>query len=229
MKVRQFGFGLSFILIILLTACNSTNYYNYTETPKRENIFSRDVYYSLGDNYYFTSPNCVFIISTSSPQVPKGFQNIMAEAIATKLRRYYRRVIDLNERQMLERELGLVARDSIGIKQFARLENCPVYLAWNFYQVGNTHLLIWSQRQIGLNVKLVRAFDQSVLWQASHTTSRSSGAPPFSLLSVPIAAVDAHLFKHDKDHIPSMIDDLVRRLFITLPKIVSKVSSKFYA
>ena len=220
MRVYELGFKLCFPLLIMLTACNQTHYYDLNESPKQENLFTRDVHHSLKDDYYFIPPDCVVVASTSGTHIPIQIINLTAEVIATKLRRYYHRVIDDAERQILERRLGLETRNSSGMNQFSRLENCPVYLEWHLKKVESTQLIIWSQRRIGLHVRLVFTPDNSVLWEASHIARRSSGAPPFSLLSVPMAAVDAHLFTTDEDHIPSMIDDLVRRIFITLPKLV---------
>jgi hypothetical protein len=36
-------------------------------------------------------------------------------------------------------------------------------------------------------------------------------------MTLPVAAIEATMFSQDTDQLPSMIDDVVRRLMVTLP------------
>ena len=57
------------------------------------------------------------------------------------------------------------------------------------------------------------------LWKASHVARRSDGSLPLTPISAPIAIYEAGRFSNDQDILPSMIDDTLRRLVISLPDI----------
>ena len=61
--------------------------------------------------------------------------------------------------------------------------------------------------------------DDVELWQAAHSASRSDGTAPISPASIPVGLFSAGRFIGDRDMFPSMVDDTVRRLLISLPDL----------
>ena len=71
---------------------------------------------------------------------------------------------------------------------------------------------------MGLELTLKRIGKKDILWQARHTASRGDGGLPLSPIGLVLDTFRAGRFMGDRDMLASMIHDVVRRLFITLPQ-----------
>jgi len=210
--------AMSLLLVAgALNACIQTNYRSLDASPESETPFSRDVYYQVADAFYADPPQCVVVLPPMDAEVPAGLADLIEQTLALRLGQKVARVIGPRERRTAERELALDTRDPKDRRYLARTQRCPAYLEWRLKEVSDSHFLVWSQKRIGLEVRLARADDDTILWQAAHITRRSDGGLPLSLLSLPIAAAEATMFNQDADQLPSMIGDVVRRLLVTLP------------
>lgn len=207
------------LLAAVLGACTGVNYRSLNASTENETPLSRDVYYEVTDAFYADPPECVFVLPPADAGVPLQLAELVEQALVHRFTQKTRRVIGPPERRTAERELALDIRAQVDRRYFARTEHCPAYLAWRFTTASNSNFLVWSRKKIGLNVSLARAEDDTILWRASHATSRSDGGLPLSLISLPIAAAEATIFSQDADQLPSMIDDVVRRLVVTLPSV----------
>ncbi len=207
------------LLAAVLGACTQTNYRPLNAGTENETPLSRDVYYEVSEAFYTDPPECVFILPPMDAGVPAVLAELVEQALALRLSQKASRVIGPRERRKAERNLALDTRAAVDRHYFARVEHCPAYLEWRVTTASDSNFLVWSRKQIGLQVRLARAKDDSTLWQAAHTTSRSDGGLPLSLISLPVAAAEAAIFSQDADQLPSMIDDVVRRLVVTLPSI----------
>jgi hypothetical protein len=207
------------MIAAVLGACTATNYRSLDAAPEAETLFSRDVYYRLADSFYRDMPRCVVVL----PPAEAGAATLLGDMVELSLARHLGqridRVIGPGERRKAERELALNTRNHKDRRYLAERERCPAYLAWRVTTAEDSHFLVWSQKQFGLEVTLARADDDTILWQAAHSTSRSDGGLPLSLLTLPVAAAEAIMFSQDADQLPSMIDDVVRRLMVTLPDV----------
>jgi hypothetical protein len=207
------------LVVVTLSACMQTNYRPLDAGQESETPFSRDVYYQLADTFYSDAPQCVIVLPPADAGLPMGLAQTVEQALALRLGQKFDRVIGPRQRRNTERELVLDVRDAVDRRYLARAENCPAYLEWRLKDLGDSHFLVWSSKQFGLEVKLARAADDVILWQAAHTTRRSEGGPPLTILSLPVAAAEATMFSQDGDQLPSMIDDVVRRLAVALPDV----------
>ena len=220
MRPRRLG-ALSLLLIAMaLSACMQTAYRPLDAGDAGEAgeaPFSRDVYYQVADAFYTDPPDCALVLPPANAGVPAEVAHWIEQSLALRLGQKMRRVIGPRARDAAERDLALDIRDAADRRYFARIENCAAYLEWRLTEMNDSHFLVWSQKQIGLEVRLARAADDALLWHAAHSTSRSDGGLPLSLLSLPVAAAEATLFNQDADQLPSMIDDITRRLVVTLP------------
>lgn len=217
MKRRWYS-ALSLLLLAgALSACMNTTYRPLDANAEAQTPFSRDVYYQVSDAFYADLPECAVVLPAMDAGVPLRLAQLIEQALALRLGQKISRVIGPRQRRAAERELALDTRDAKDRRTLARAERCPAYLAWRLRKLDDSHFLVWSQKQIGLEVRLARADDDTILWQAAHTARRSDGGLPLSLLSLPVAAVEATMFNRDADQLPSMIDDVARRLIVTLP------------
>ncbi|MBT5675544.1 MAG: hypothetical protein HOJ07_07630 [Rhodospirillaceae bacterium] len=219
MRPGRFCALVLLLLAAVLGACTGTNYRSLNASTENETPLSRDVYFEVSDAFYADPPECVFVLPPTDAGVPPLLAEVVEQALALRLSQKIRRVIGPHERRAAERDLALDTRTAVDRHYFARTEHCPASLEWRLTAASDSNFLVWSRKKIGLQVRLARAEDDTALWQAAHTTSRSGGGLPLSLISLPIAAVEATVFSQDTDQLPSMVDDVVRRLVVTLPSV----------
>ena len=128
-------------------------------------------------------------------------------------------MIGPTERRQLERELAFDLNTSADRGHFADTSVCRIFLDWSVLAATTDYAVVFSQRHFGIEVALSQSDGGTVLWQAAHVARRAEGGLPLSLVSVPLAAFAAIRFNHDDDIVASMVDDVVRRLFVTLPDL----------
>ncbi len=102
---------------------------------------------------------------------------------------------------------------------FPAATRCPALLRWRVLSAGHDNALVWLRKHLGLGAEIIRARDGAVLWRARGAASRSSGDPPLSLFSLPMAVLRAAAFQGDEDAVASMLDDLARRILANLPDL----------
>ena len=221
MVVKRIWLSAISLLLVAgaLSACMQTNYRDMDASAESATPFSRDVFYQVADAFHSDPPECVVVLSAVDASMPLGLAALIEQAIALRLGQKISRVIGPRERRAAERDLALDTRDEVDRRYLARTEHCPAYLEWRLKDIDDTHIFVWSRKQIGLEVRLARSADDAILWRAAHTTSRSDGGLPLSLMSLPLAAAEATIFNQDADQLPSMIGDVVRRLVVTLPDV----------
>jgi len=212
--------AISLLLVAgVLSACMQTNYRSMDANAEIATPFSRDIFYQVADAFHADPPECVFVLSATNANMPLELTALIEQALALRLGQKISRVIGPRERRAAERILALDTRNEVDRRYLARAEQCPTYLEWRLKDFDDSHFFVWSRKQIGLEVRLARSADDAILWRAAHTTSRSDGGLPLSLMSLPLAAAEATIFNQDTDQLPSMIGDVVRRLVVTLPDV----------
>tara|TARA_Y100000588_G_scaffold395003_1_gene519018 strand:+ start:4035 stop:4697 length:663 start_codon:yes stop_codon:yes gene_type:complete len=200
-------------------ACTQTRYHSINAHEEMEMPFSRNVYFRIADAFYTDPPHCLIVMPTTDIEVPLDVVNIVEQALALHLSKKVARVIGPEDRRSAERKLALNVKNPLDRRYLARNERCQAYLAWQLKDYDDSYILVWSRKKIGLEVKLMLIENDTELWFASHTTYRSEGGLPLSLLSLPIAAAEATIFNQDAEQLTSMVNDAVRRLIVTLPDV----------
>lgn len=212
------GFIATVALVVLAAGCTQTQYQAFD--PKRDTAsaipLSRVVNYELGEAYFRTPPSCVLVLPLVDARDSEAAL-LIEESAARFLRERVMRVIGPHQRRADERRLAVQTSTDEGRQVYTANRNCDSYLRLQLQQVEAVYALFWSGRQIGLSASLMRSRDHTVMWRAAHTARRSDGGLPLSLLSLPLAAYESTRFHTDTDVVPSMVDDVVRRMFATLP------------
>ncbi|MDX1485090.1 MAG: hypothetical protein R3229_11475 [Alphaproteobacteria bacterium] len=207
------------LLAIQLVACPRTTYRSYDDPKRNESAFlDRQVTYRLNPAIYSTLPQCVVVLAEGR-NAPAAAARLAGPALARQLSGRLPRVIGPLQRRRLEKRHGVDLNVPGDRRHFARATGCKAYLAWRVLVAEENYFLVWSQRKLRIEAALHRISDDTLLWQAAHSARRSDGSVPLSPISVPVAAFEATSFTADDDVLPSMVDDVVRRLIVTLPDL----------
>ena len=207
------------VVAVLCGACTTTIYRSYDQPAGTGGDYlGRRVNYFIDRALYAAPPECVVILP-SEKGVPARLARLVEPALARHLGGKFPRVIGSVERRRAERRLALNLEVGADRVRFARQTVCNGFVRWKVLEAADEYFFVWSQRRIGLEVAIFRGGDEKLLWRASHTGSRSDGSLPLSPLSLPFAAFEAARFNGDDDVLPSMIDDVARRIVVTLPDV----------
>ncbi len=208
---------------VALAACQ-TEYRSYAERPvtsdkaPMEALDGRRVFFRVEPAFYRYPPQCVVVLPAFDGRAAATATAQIESAVARHLRDKVPRVIGPMRRDRAVRRLALDLNHAGDRRRFGQIERCDTFLRWRAIESSSSNFLVWSRRDFGLDVELFRESNQT-LWKASHVASRSDGNLPLSLLSAPIAIYEASRFSTDRDILPSMIDDTLRRLVTSLPDV----------
>ena len=218
--VRRAEAALAVLVCAVALASCRTEYRSYGERPVTrddvtiEAVDGRQVFFRVERAFYLNPPECVVIMPAPPGHAVNAAARVEAAA-ARHLGGKVPRVIGPLRRARAVRRLALDLNHAGDRRRFAELEKCDVFLRWRMTGSSNDYFLVWSRRDFGLDVEMIREANQT-LWKASHVATRSDGNLPLSVLTAPIAMYEAGRFSTDQDILPSMIDDTLRRLVASL-------------
>ena len=205
---------------ILLVACTETRYVSMGESAARESIpFLRTVAYDVDPAYRAGRTDCILILPTVRDGPPDELNDLVEAALARHLAGRVDRVIDPQEREQAIDYLDLEPDESAsaGVALAAQL-GCDSVLASALVAESANAFAVWSELRIGLDLRLIRADNQRLLWRARHVATRSRGGVPMSLPSLVVNSISAAGLSADRDAIESLVDDAARRLVAALPE-----------
>ena len=214
--MRAFLIGM--LVALALSACNTTTYRSYDSPVDESTPVFRDVRYDVADNFYRDPPNCAVVLAAPE-DTPTELADMVERAADRHLREKLLRVISPAERQRVVRDLVLDLNNNQDRTRFARMRNCHHILRIHQAKADDTYAVVWSERQVTIELALHTARDSAVIWRAEHTASRGDGGLAMSPLGLGGAALRAGLSHGDSEITPSLVDDAMRRLFVTLPDL----------
>lgn len=207
------------VLSVFLSGCVQTTYRSYDAVPE-ENSGKRVVRFRVAKAYYRSAPDCVVVLPARGSAKTKDKLTI-ERAAARHLRGKISRVIGPAERRRLSRRLALDLSNQGDRKYFANYRHkgriCRYFALPLILGIEENFALIWASRRVHLGLKIISGRTGDVLWQGDHSADRGDGGLPLSPLSLGSAAFRAGKLNADKDMLPSMIDDVFRRILVTLP------------
>ena len=149
--------------------------------------------------------------STLDPRLADSVEEGLARHVAYKLGRP---VGAAEVRSAARRDRLHVHAEAVAV---AAALGCEAVLNWRVVSARADYLVVWAARHLTLEVALVRASDGYVLWTAAHSVSRHDGGLPLTPLSAAFGAAQATLNRASAQDLPSMVDDVLRPMFATLP------------
>ena len=116
-----------------------------------------------------------------------------------------------------ELDIAATVAPSGGDEIDAAVSNCPYLLSAVLLKNDEFYTLFWSRRRIGIELRLTEVDSEQTLWTAQHVSSRNEAAMPLDPVGLAVAIFRAQDFAKDADIVPSMVDDVMRRLFAAFP------------
>lgn len=225
-RAPKFRQALALVAALALGGCTETRYVAYDDKPRVKSegeevadLLDRKVEFRVDRSFYDRPPECVAVMPFMVNNKPTTDSSIIEEALERHLATRFTRVIGPAERNQLARRMVFDLANPGDYRSFAREARCPFVIASKPWQSSDTYALFWSQTRIGLDVTMIRAEDETVVWQARHVSSRSEGGLPLSFFAAPLNLLSANRFHNDADRRPSIADDTVRRMVATLPDL----------
>jgi len=183
----------------------------------QENIYERRVIYDLDPRYHRDPPACAVVLPADRQSAASALAPLVDEAVATHAAGSLDRVIAPRERDRRVRALAVDLHHPGDQQTFARATRCRAILTWRLTEASQTYAVALSSRRIGLQLTLTRIGQTAPLWQAEHIAARSDGGVSLNPFGLLIDSIRAGKFNNDRDIMPSMIHDVVRRMLTTLP------------
>ena len=206
---------LTLLIVALLSGCVNTTYRNMdanSDSKNEDTPFSQAVVYRIADTLYEQSPDCVIVGPTHKPAA----SNIEA-AVARHVSERFSRVIGPMIRDRKAREWAFDLRNSDDRRAFSRKLKCSYWLEISALHKGRDYFVVWSQQRFSLALSLSSIHEEHTLWIAQHTASRSRGGLALSPISAAVNAAEAGFHQSSHDVATSLIDDVLRRMIVTLP------------
>ena len=206
------------LLLAALSACGGFDYRRVDPGQAGGAPLDGAVHYTLGDAFFRDPPDCIAILPASGAAASGLAQPIEAAALRVIAARVPR-AIGADERQRIERRFGLNPETVEDRRRFAKATGCRFGARPQILTADTHYAIFWSGRRIGIALDIVRHSDGAILWRAAHVARRDDGGLPFSPLAIGAAATRAGLALSDGEAVLSMIDDVMRRIAVTLPDL----------
>ena len=224
------------VTVFLLSACVSNGYRidrqemdqpqltsgssSMAEMPEAPSTVDDEqaVTYSLSPDFDRDPPACAVIRASDQASAKSVIAKDVEQAVAIHLGGKLNRVIGARQRERILRKQRLDLDHTGDARAFAWKTHCRAILSWRLTAANESFFLAYGTRKVGLELTLKRIGKKDILWQARHATSRADGGLPLSPIGLVMDTFRAGRFMADRDMLASMIHDVVRRLFITLPE-----------
>ncbi len=218
MKERFASFTIAAAIVSLLAGCTETQYTAYGNAEEDSTgMLTRNVEFEVTGDYYREFPDCAVVM----PFLVGGERHerslVIENAIARQLTGRLSRTIGPKEREKMARSWGIDTLNHDDMRVFSRQAQCRYLVEATPWGGDSIYVVFWTQSRIGLEMRMVRAFDDELLWRARHVATRSDGGLPLSPISAVVSLVTAAHLKTDGDVDDSLAHDAVRRMVLTLP------------
>ncbi|MBE0529633.1 MAG: hypothetical protein IH626_02330 [Rhodospirillales bacterium] len=205
------------VAVGLTAGCGGPTRYSGYEAEIGQSEFRRSVEFEIGGAFYEDPPACAVVMpfigtGRDDPRAP-----FVEESLARQLSAHLERVIGPRARDHWVRDLAVDLANQRDRKILAKASECGFLLESAPWGDGAVYVAFWTQERVGIEVRMVRARDQAVVWKARHVATRSEGGVPLSPLSAIYNIVIASDFRADGDVPLSLVDDATRRIAQTLP------------
>jgi len=224
-QIKPGPLGTALFGLVILSACADISYVDHGPSSTLDQLadepsaFTRQVDYHLGSAFYATLPTCVMVL----PIQIKGIDRKTASTIEDTVSRYtstrFDKTLSARHLKSASRRLAFDPAHKDDRKRLGRRLNCDAYMEIKTTGVDNLYAVFWANISVGVQLTLLRSRDDVVLWRAKHKARRGDGGLPISLLGVGAGTFSAGKLATDTDALPSVVDDAVRRMMVSLPDI----------
>jgi hypothetical protein len=173
------------------------------------------VTHTVDRSVFYEAPDCVAI--HSSGDAHPTLVRVVEPALERHLAPLFGHVMDGNQVWEFTGAYGLNLDDPEDWQRFGEAADCNTIVRWAAPEATSEFAGIWARQRLVLQIELVRASDGRSLWMATSATERSDGGLPFTPVAAIVGAVRASNLQANSQILPSMVDDVLRQAFATLP------------
>jgi len=210
----------TFLMIVGVAAslggCAQTTYTGMDEKKPATPMLERRVAFQIKQAFFHNPPHCAIVVSKPA-KVPPAIQRAVEESVERHLATKFQRAIGGAPARKIATRIAVDLSHAEDRRVFARQTKCAGIVEVRLDAVEDDYMVLWTNRAVGISLRLIRASDGTLLWQARHKAGRGDGGLPFSPLSLPVSIARAARVKSDPEIFHSIADDAVRRMMRTLP------------
>ncbi len=208
--------SLALAVTASLGGCAQTTYTGMDKKESATPILERRVAFQMKQAFFHNPPSCAAVVSKSA-KVPATIRRAVEESVERHLATKFRRAIGGAPTRRIADRIAIDLDHPGDRRVFAKQTKCDGLVEIRLDAVEDDYMVLWTNRAVGISLRLIRASDQKLLWQARHKAGRGDGGLPFSPLSLPVSITRAARVKGDAEIFYSIADDAVRRMMRTLP------------
>jgi hypothetical protein len=211
-------------MFFVISACTQITYVEElaesgADSEEPRGLFDRNVTFKIADSLYRNSPRCVMIAPLMTRNMTKEMTFLIEDSIARHAGQRIDKVIGAGQVYENMRIRALDITKPKHLRRLAHEMRCGTIIMLETKGAEGSYAVIFAQLKFALKLTMKRIQDNSIIWQGYHQASRSDGGLPFGLLSIPVNAIQAGRFSNDGDVLPSIVDDVTRRIFASLPNL----------
>ena len=173
------------------------------------------VTHALDRGVFYEAPDCVAI--HSSPESNAVLTQIVEPVLQRHLTTRFAKVMNSEQVWNFTGENGLVLDNPEDWRRFGEAAECNAVLRWAAPEATNEFAVVWARQRLVLQIELIRTENGRRLWVAEGVTERNDGGLPFTPVGAVIGVVRASNMQADDQVLPSMVYDVLRQAFATLP------------
>jgi Flp pilus assembly protein TadD len=226
--MRQYGRGLTRVKVVLLlgsvllaaTGC-SPRYVNQQSGEEQGSAYglSPQVLYQVHEAFHRPAPpQCVAILPLGGAIEPRKRELVRRTLYAHLSPRGFRDVELPRVDHLIERN-GLNMEEAADRAALAEQLHCDAMIIGEVSNHGSAFYGVYSKVEVRARLKMVRASDDTLLWEAEHHAQLQDGGLPLSPIAIAAGLFNAARNVDDEQEL-RVVDDLARRVMNTLPEVM---------
>jgi hypothetical protein len=181
--------------------------------------FTRQVDFHFGRGFYETPPACVMGLPIHLKGIHQKTASIVEDAVNRHAMARFDKTITARHVNYISRKRAFDPTHKGDLKRLGRSLRCEAQLEIKTVGLEDFYAVIWTDLSVVIQLTLVRRRDGAILWRGKHKARRADGGLPISLFGAGAGTFLAGKLASDPDVLPSMVDDAVRRVMVSLPDI----------
>ena len=159
----------------------------------------------------------LFILPVRDTNISLSRRKLLENAVTRHLSVRVNRVIDPSYLLKKLQGRGLDPGKPKDLRRFALEERCGAYMTISSAEINRVYAVVWTKVSAHVRLVLKNIESNQMLWWGKHTAQRGDGGLPITLISAGLSSFSAGRLASDNDALPSVLEDTVRRLMLTLP------------
>ena len=218
-SVKQLARVASMIMVLMmaLSGC-STRYVNQGSGEQASDYnLAPQVLYQVHEAFSEPAPpRCVVILPLQGVIEPRR-RDLLRRAFYAHLSPRGFRDIEIPRVDHVVEENGLDLSREEDRVALAQLLHCDAWIGGEA-RSGSSFYGVYSEMEASAKLKMVRASDGALLWEAEHQAALKDGGLPFSPIGIAAGLFDAARNLEEEQGL-RVIDDLARRMMSTIPDV----------